>query len=85
MEKAMLIGKDWKIGSDSLNLILYRRRVSKKSGKERWSIAGYYSSIKNALEALADNAILETDLKDLKTIVKKQDEIYQLIKKLRNY
>ena len=83
----MLIGKNWKVESIPLNVVLYRRRVSKsKDGKpshEYWSAEGYYSTTQNALKALVDLEVTETDLKDLKTIVKKQEELYRLIDSIK--
>lgn len=78
----MEIGKKYKIESDSLNITLFKRGVSKKDKKESWRVIGYFSSVKNALKALADLKIKESELKDLKSIIKKQEEIYRLIEGL---
>lgn len=75
----MLIGKDWKIESDSLNITISHRRKAKKTGKESWVVKGYYSTLSNALKGLADFEIKGTGLKDFKEVVKKQEEIYALI------
>jgi len=34
--KGLAIGQNWLVGSDALNIILYKRQVSKKTGKEYW-------------------------------------------------
>jgi hypothetical protein len=81
----MLIGKDWKIEtSDPLNAVLYRKRkgINRKTGElakeDSWELVGYYSTPKNALKTLVDREVI-SDLKDFKTIVAKQDELYKLI------
>lgn len=79
----MLIGKDYKIESDNLSVTIYKRMVSKKSGKEYWSPISYFSSIKNALHEFVNMGIRETELSDLKTVVQKQEELYKLIDSLR--
>ena len=82
----MLIGKDWKIESDKLNVTLSQRHtVEEKGDKPKhdvWVVEGYFSSLKEALRALVNVSVRETELKDLKTITKKQDELYKLIENL---
>ncbi len=79
----MKIGKDWEIKSDSLNVILSKRgwvkKTDDKPGHYTWKNVGYFSSVKYALGFLVDVEISSTELTDLKTIVKKQDELYKLI------
>ena len=78
----MLIGRNWKIESDELNVIL-RKRYSKKTGGFGWRVKGYFSTIKSALRALIGFEVRETELKDLKTIEKKLDKIYKLMESLQ--
>jgi len=78
----MLIGKDFKIESDPMNVILYRRSINKKTEQEYWRTEGYFSTVKNALKRVADYKVSKTGLKDLKTVSDKQDEIYKLIQSL---
>ena len=80
----MLIGKKYKIESDSLNLTLYQRTVSKKTGAEYWSTLGYFGKVQNALKFLVDSGVAETGLTELRKIVTKQNELYKLIEGL-NY
>lgn len=84
----MLIGKEWKIEADELQAILYRlipagknvnRRTGEASTKDRWDIVGYYSHPRNALHALVDQGVRDTELKDFKTVVTKLDELHSLI------
>ena len=80
----MQIGRNWKIESDPLNIVLLRRHVSRKGdkkGQEYWTAEGYYSSLANALHDMVNFEIKETELKDLNTIMNKLNEIHKLIEK----
>ncbi len=74
----MLIGKDYKIEADSLNVTLYERQITKKK-KEYWKAIGYFSRFGGALKALVDLRVRGTGLKDFNTICQRQDELYKLI------
>ncbi|MDP2729042.1 MAG: hypothetical protein Q8O55_00955 [Dehalococcoidales bacterium] len=65
--KGMAIGKDWRIGADALNIILYRRQVNKETGKEYWRAHSYYSTVANALVELVNQGVRGTELADLNT------------------
>ena len=78
----MLIGKDYKLESDSLAITLSKREVSEKSKVEYWHPVGYYSRFGNALKELVDLKVRETGLKDFREVCKKQDELYKLIESL---
>ena len=78
----MLIGKRWKVESDSLNVTLFKKMGRDK--KEYWRAEGYFSNFQNALKGLADYEIKGTGLDDLKRVSKRQDEIYQLIETIAN-
>lgn len=79
----MLIGTEWKIEADSLNVVLYRKtkRVKKdaKEPYEVWKTVGYFASVANALHALVELKIKESELKDLNTVVAKINEVHTLI------
>ena len=79
----MLVGKDYKVEADSMNVTLYRRGVSKKTHKEYWASIGYFSRFGNALKSLVDLEVRETKLKDFQAVCKKQDELYKLIDSLK--
>ncbi len=82
----MLIGKDWKITSDNMNVVLSQSKFRKSKLNIRykdWEIVGYYPTVKDALKALVDFGVKGTELKDLQSIVKKQDELYKLIDGLK--
>lgn len=79
----MLIGDKYKIESDSLNVTLYERAKS-KTAVTGWRSIAFFSSPQNALEHLVDLEVAETGLKDLKTVVEKQNELYTLVKQLEN-
>lgn len=83
----MQLGKDWKIESDSMNIILKRRRVVKKKDRKEdsrdpWNVEGYFSNVQNAMKFMADIKLLESEFKDMKAITKKQEEIYKLIQSI---
>jgi hypothetical protein len=77
----MLIGNKYKVESDSLNVTLFQKGVS-KSNEVYWRPIGYFSSLENALDHLVDLEVMETELKDLRAVVEKQKELCQLIKGL---
>jgi len=79
----MLIGRRHKLESDSMNITLSEKHKSKKDGGSYWRAVGYYSTPAEALKGLVDTAVRETSLTDLKTVVKKQEELYKLISKLK--
>ena len=75
----MDIGKKYRIESDSLNVTLLKRSVSKKTKAESWVAIGYFSRFGNALKSLVDLNIRETQLKDFQAVCQRQDELYKLI------
>ena len=82
----MLIGKKYKLESDSLNIILSKKRKrtrkSDNQSYEDWEIVGYYSSPSSALHAMVDQGIRDTDLVDLIIVSGKIDELHTLIESL---
>ena len=80
----MLIGKKYKVDSDSFGITLYESVNVKKTGCIRWQPLAYFASVKNALEYLVDREVRMTGLKDFQTVVEKQKELYQLIKELEH-
>lgn len=74
----MLLGKNWKIESDELNVTLYQRFFN-KSGKEYWKPYSYHPSINNALKRLVDIEVNRTGLKGVEMIVTKVKELHELI------
>lgn len=79
----MKIGENFKLESDSMNVTLSRKQTSKKTGGEYWVNEAYFSNPKAALKYLVDMEIRETGFEDLATVTKKQEELYQLIGKLK--
>ena len=81
----MLIGKDWKIESDPLNVTLYKKVISKKigtKGKVSWRVEGYFATIKSALDCLVELEVKETEMKEFRAVSKKLDELHVLISNL---
>lgn len=77
----MLIGNNWKIESDSLNVILSKKSRKTKVGKF-WATQGFYPNVKEALHALVDQEIKDTELVDIKTVNDKIEELHSLIDNL---
>ena len=77
----MLVGQDYKVTSDTLNIVLWKRNWG---SKQQWGLVGYYSSLRNALTALVNLGMMATELVDLATVTKRQDELYQLIQEVRD-
>ena len=75
--KGIAIGHDWRVGADTLNIILYRRQVNKKTGKEYWRAHSYYATVANALVGLANQGIRDTELADLKTVCDKIEQLHK--------
>jgi hypothetical protein len=77
------IGKKYRIGLDGMNVTVFQRCNPRKAGAGgSWRPIGYYSSFKNALEDLVDHDVKQPDLKDLKAVVKRQNELHRLIESL---
>ena len=82
----MLVGKDYKIETDELNVTVSKRSVARKganAGQETWTNEGYFMTLENALKYLVDREVKETYLTDLKTVIAKQHEIKNLITQLK--
>ena len=80
--KGLVIGLDWRVGADTLNIILYRRQVNKKTGEEYWRAHSYYATVANALVGLVDQGVRDTELIDLKTIYDKIEQLEKDILKV---
>jgi len=77
----MVIGENYRIESDSLNVILYKRHTTKKDGDD-WDTIGYYATPQNALKDMVNDGIRGTGMKDFETVVNKIAELYKLIDEL---
>ena len=75
--KGMVIGQNWRVGADNLNIILYRRQVNKKTGKEYWRAHSYYATLSNALLGLVNQGVRDTELADLKAVCDKIEQIHK--------
>ncbi len=80
------IGDSYALGANKLNIILYEKHNGKKGkseGKEVWREIAYFSNCHNALDYLVEHEVKKTELKDIKTVCQKIDEVYNLIKTLQ--
>jgi len=73
--RGLAVGRDWIVGADSMNIILYQHHISKKTGKEYWQAHSYYSSPANALMGFVNQGVRDTKLADLKTVCDKIEEL----------
>ena len=79
----LLINRNYGIESDNLNITLLKREVSKEKGSERWRAIGHFSTFGSALKGLVDMEVRGDGLGDFETVVKKIDELYELINSLK--
>ena len=77
----MNIGTEYKIESDSLNLMLRKKTASGKG----WTTLGYFQTFRYLLEWMVDNDIRGNGVDDVIKIVKRLDELYALIETMRNF
>ncbi len=75
--KGMVIGRNWRVGADTLNIILYRRQVNKKTGKEYWRAHSYFATVTNALVELVNQGVRDTELADLKAVCDKIEQLHR--------
>ena len=78
----LAIGRNWRVGADSLNIILYRRQVNNKTGKEYWRAHSYYATVASALVGLVNQGVRDTALADLKTVCDKIEQLHKDILKV---
>ncbi len=82
----MKIDANWKIESDSLNVILFKKvkrtRKADKTEYEAWEIAGHYATPAGALHGMVDQRIRDTHLTDFITISGEIDKLHQVIENL---
>ena len=75
----MLVGKKYKVESDSMNVTVSEKKVNKKAGKEYWVSIAFFSTVKGALNYLVNLEVKNTELKDLKSVDKRIDELEVII------
>ncbi len=79
------INDEYRISSDSYNIILSRKtyiKSGKTKGKEEITCIGFYSELKYALIALVKYDLRAKNLEGLKAINDRLDELEKIIKKL---
>ena len=75
--KGLAVGQNWRVGADTLNIILYRRQVNKKTGREYWRVHSYYATVSNAIVELVNQGVRDTELADLKTVCDKIEQLHK--------
>jgi len=87
----IMIGKDYKITSDTLNVILNKRYDQKdKEGNvngEAFKIIGYYSTIHSACNALIEKEIKDSDVISIdglkKHVAGVKEQIFEALKSVK--
>jgi len=75
----MIVNNKYRITSDPMNIILQVKSVNKTREGNHWRNEAFFSSYQSAFRYLVDSEIKATGLPDLKTVLDKIDELYQLI------
>ena len=98
MEQMIQLSEDYALSADSMNIILYQRKVNQKEGsknygKEYYSVIGYYGSVDSLLKALINKHIqlsipeqttLESLVNSVETYVSLlHDNVVKVVKSLR--
>jgi hypothetical protein len=98
MEQMIQLSEDYTLSADSMNIILYQRKVNQKEGsknygKEYYSVIGYYGSVDSLLKALINKQIqlsipeqttLESLVCSVETYVSLlHDNVVKVVKSLR--
>lgn len=79
------IGDKYAIQSDSYNIVLREKRIkgedSKNPGKEYWIDIGYYAKLDQAVEALIDLRVKQSDVNSLLEAIAVMRETREWIRK----
>ena len=73
------VGPDWRIASDRNCYWLERRRVSEKTGRERWETRGYYSSLRTAYETLLRRDVREDEAEGVAAVLARVEQVERWI------
>lgn len=80
----MLIGKNWQVVSDELNVIVSRKKTRRKKatgeGYDSWEVVGYFATVEQALHFLINQGVRDTALYDLRTVTNAIKGIRDMIK-----
>ena len=78
------LGGEWYLESDSMNLILKQKYISKQKGKsfgkEVIAERGYYRTIEQVLNAVLDKGIMQSDAENLESLKNDVAEIRAFLK-----
>ena len=78
----MDISEKYKIESIPDNVVLYEKRFNKKN-EVVWKPIAFTGNVSAALRDMVDKEIIGTGMKDFKTVVAKQEELYKLFSILK--
>lgn len=79
----MLIGKNYKLEVQGMDIVLQEKYTGKKreTGEtyDGWKDIGFYSSLGGAMTALINKHVKETQLTDLRTILKAIEDLKKAV------
>ncbi len=79
------INDKWAIGSNAMNIVLYRKyKTDKDSSGYKFIEDGYYGTLRGATTALVNQDIRDSGLTTLKELTNKINEVELMIKNLPN-
>lgn len=65
LEAGLLVGSEWKVTADRHNVILWQKEGRKKP---RWRAEAYVSTLSQALNALVNQKVRDTELVSLRAV-----------------
>ena len=85
------INDNYAFEADDLNYILMRKTYKRRKEKgtwittdeETWTIDGYYASLEQLVKDVTRKELRSTKFKDLDVILKKVEELENMVKKLK--
>lgn len=80
------LDNNYKITSDSLNVMLQERKIAEKgkeAGKEYWQTVGYYSNVQDCLERYLHENINKSDATSILELINRINEAEEVIKKVK--
>jgi len=68
---------------DDYNYSVYKTKISEKNQQEYNSVVGHYTTMAQALAAMANDMVKEKDREELRSYVKELNEIYVKFENLK--
>lgn len=86
------LSKDWRLGSDKHNYILYKSHTSEKTGEKIWEEAAYFVGLEGVASYIINHQVRATGLRDVETVIQAikaatseiKAELLKLVPEVRN-